>query len=114
MTVWVGNYTAYSFVIRHKSTCDPIDVTGWEFQADIKSKREDEIPLLSLSTDNGGFEVINGEEGRFEMRISAAQSEDLPLGKLLFDVRRVSIVPGPVWLFGGSFLVKTPITTSTP
>jgi hypothetical protein len=110
MTVWVGNYTAYSFVLKSKTNCEALDITGWEFQADIKANKDDETALLSLDTDGGGFAVITAAEGRFEMRITALQSEDLPTGKLFFDIRRTDVSPGPIWLFGGSFFVKTPVT----
>ena len=88
----------------------PIDVSDWEFAAHIKDARADTTALVSLTTANGGFSVTDGPGGRFQMVLTAEQTESLPVGGMVFDVLRTDADPGPTFLMSGSFRVKLPVT----
>lgn len=85
------------------------DITGWEFKSQFRTRLDGEV-LLELTTGNGGWTVIDGPNAYIKMSILADQSEDLPVGKIIFDVERTDIDPGPVWLFSGKVPVKQPVT----
>lgn len=87
-----------------------IDITGWTFATDIKDSRSDDAALVSLTTANGGFVVTDGPNGRLDMIITAAQTDLLPEGSMVFDLLRTDSSPGPVYYLGGSFRVKRPVT----
>jgi hypothetical protein len=72
--------------------------------------RLDTETLLELTTANGGLVVIDGPTGEIAMRITAEQSAELPVARVVFDVLRTDASPGPLWIFGGKFAIKEPVT----
>ena len=110
MAAYQGTYYAISIKLKSSADGEFVDVTGWEFKADIRLDRRDTETLLELTTSNGGFVVTDGPGGKFEFRLTAEQTAALPLGKLVFDVLRTDVDPGPVYVFGASFRVKQPVT----
>lgn len=111
MPAYIGTYIQFPFVLKDRSTDAAIDLTGWTFEAQVKQRREDDTALLTLTSANGGFYITGAANGRVEMRITAELSATLPTGRLVFDVLRTDADPGPLWLFGGSFRTRTPVTT---
>jgi hypothetical protein len=108
MTTYQGTYKAYPFRMTSKTSGSP-DISSWTFHAKIRDKLTSAV-LLDLTSANGGVVVTDGLNGRLELRMTAVQTATLPVARLLFDVLRTDAVPGPVWLFGGAFKVKTPVT----
>ena len=104
--------TAYTIPFTFRSTVDqtPIDITGWTFESDIRDNRDDEPELLNLTNANGGFVITDAAFGRVEMRLTAAQTAALNVGKYVFDILRTDVDPGPVYILGGTFKVKKPVT----
>jgi hypothetical protein len=90
------------------------NITGWQFQSSLKESRNDTAALVTLSTGNGGFVVTDGPNGRVEMRLTAAQTELLPLGRVVYDVLRTDQANGPVYYFGGDLKVKQAVTVREP
>jgi hypothetical protein len=110
MPAYRGTLYRKTFVIMDKATKTPVPITNWTFEAHVKDQRDDETALLELTTGNGGFTVLDAPNGRFEMKLTAAQTLTLPVAKMVMDVLRTDISPGPVYLFGAAFKVKTPVT----
>lgn len=110
MAAYQGTYYAIAFQLLDSAGDPYADITSWEFSADIRDNRTDSTEELSLTTANGGFVVTSGANAQFEMRMTAAQTLSLPTGRMVFDVLRTDASPGPVYLFGGSFKVKQPVT----
>jgi hypothetical protein len=108
MAIYQGTYYAKSFIIKDTDGVVQ-DISGWEFEADLRDRVDTEV-LLTLTTANGGFVVIDGAAGRFELRITADLTVDLPKAKLVFDVLRTDASPGPVWLFAAKVPVRQPVT----
>ena len=109
MPIYQGTYFVQVFVIEDTAG-DPVDITGWEFEADFRRHRNDEEPLLTLTTGNGGFAVALGTDGRLTMQMTEGQTIDLPAGRIVFDVLRVDASPGPRFMFAGTIPVKQPVT----
>ena len=113
MSVFRGAYFARGFILKTAAGV-VIPITDWTFESDIRVKLDDAVPLLTLNTANGGFAITDGPSGRFEFRLTAEQTAVLPAGRFIFDVLRTDAVPGPVWLFGGKFTVRNPVTRDDP
>lgn len=109
MPAYQGTYYYKQFTFTDAETETPIDVSTWEFESDIRDRNDTEA-LLTLTTANGGWVVTDGPNGVVEMRITADQTAELPVAKLVFDVLRTEVTPGPVWLFAAKFTVKQPVT----
>lgn len=88
----------------------PIDITGWELRASLRKQPTASIELVELTTANGGFVIVDAVNGRFAMVLDDTVTVILPIGRIHFDVLHSNAPDGPVWLFGGSFLVKQPVT----
>jgi hypothetical protein len=110
MAAYQGTYYAIALTLKSAADDSPINVTGWTLEADVKRDRKDEAALLTMTTENGSFAIIDGAAGRLEFRLTAEQTALLPVGKLVYDVLRTDADPGPRYVFGGSFRVKTPVT----
>ena len=99
-----GHVYSRDFLIQKNGVAE--DVTGWEFRCPIMDDVATPV-LVELTTANGGFTVIDGGVGRVRMFISPSLHNDLPDGTMHFFVSRTDIVPGPEFMFSGSFKVKT-------
>jgi hypothetical protein len=88
----------------------PIDITDWEFRAMLRKSPTASEVLAELTTLDGGFVTVDGPNGRFGMVFDDSLTAILPASRIFFDVLYNNAPDGPVWLFGGSFSVKTPIT----
>lgn len=103
--------TAYTLNFTFKDDNEVvIDITGWQFASHIKDARADATALVTLTTANGGFVVTDGPNGRLDMILTAAQTNLLPVGSMVFDLLRTDSSPGPVYYLGGDFRVKRPVT----
>ena len=87
-----------------------IDISGWEFRATLRRQPNAEDELGELTIDNGGFVIVDAVNGRLALIIDDTLSETLPVGRVHFDVLYDNAAEGPIWVFGGSFMVKNPVT----
>jgi hypothetical protein len=110
MPVYQGAAFTKVFIIKDKTTNTPIDITGWEFQAQFRDRVDDANYLVQLTSDDGNFVVTDGPNGQITMTLTAEETALFPTGKIVFDVLRTDPTPGPLWLFGGRFPVKQPVT----
>lgn len=108
MAAYQGTYYSVVFALDSRDGTR-VDITGWEFSADLRDTRAS-AELINLTTANGGFTVLDGINGQMSLNITAEQTLTLPTGRIVFDVLRTDAVPGPVYVFGGSFIVKQPVT----
>ncbi|HLL28968.1 MAG TPA: hypothetical protein VKT73_15130 [Xanthobacteraceae bacterium] len=103
-----GSYFSAEFTITDGT--NPIDITGWTFDAQFRARVTDDQILLELTTANTGFQMIDAPNGRFRIQMTEEQTENLPEGKLVFDIMRTDLSPGPRWLCSGKLKVKKPVT----
>lgn len=111
MAIYQGTFYTAVFIIQDEGG-NAVNITGWEFKAMFRKHLDDEVPLITLTTADGGFEVTDGAAGTFRMSILEDETELLTLGSVVFDVLRTDNSPGPVWIFGGKVKVKEPVTRS--
>lgn len=110
MPVYQGTYYSRGFLFKNSTTSDPIDITNWAFECMVRDRLDSVDALLTLTSLNGGFTVVDGPTGSALLAMTADQTALLPVGRMHFDVLRTDIVPGPTWQFGGRFPVKKPVT----
>lgn len=104
--------TAYSKDITIKqSDGSAQDVTGWELWSQIRDDVNGEV-LHELTILNGGWSILDGAAGQVRMLIDLDfdDVEGWPDGIVVGDVLRMDSDPGPSYLFGFRFKVKTPVT----
>lgn len=89
---------------------DPIDISGWEFRATLRRHPNTNESLGELTTANGGFVNVDEVNGRIAMVLDDTLTAALPVGRVHFDVQYSNAPDGPVWVFGGNFMVKQPVT----
>lgn len=108
MPAFQGTYYTRTFALKQDGVA--IDISGWTFEAQVRYQVDDDEALLTLTTANGGVVTIDGSSGRLALAITADQTAALPEGRVVFDVLRTDADPGPLWQFGGQFIVKQPVT----
>lgn len=109
MAAYQGTYYTVEFTFEDQDGA-PIDISTWTFKAQIRKSLADTVVLLELTTANVGFALIDGPNGRVQMKMLEAQTAALPVGGLVLDVLRTDAIPGPIWLFGAKMKVKEPVT----
>lgn len=102
--------TAFNVIFTIKQNSTAVDITGWTFEADFRTSADSSTTLLTLTTANTGFTITSAGSGLVRMTLTAVQTAMLPVGKVVFDVMRTDISPGPERLFGASTKVKLPVT----
>lgn len=108
MAIYQGAAFTVTFALSQNGT--PIDISGWTFESDFRDNVRDTDELVTLTTANGGWSIADAANGLVSMILLESQTEDFPLGRVVFDVMRTDVSPGPVRLFGGSIKVKQPVT----
>lgn len=75
--------------LRHRSTRQPIPLTGWALEMVIKDRRADVAPLLTLSTANGQLTLDPDNVGRFIIAMNANETTAIGAGDKVFAIYRV-------------------------
>jgi hypothetical protein len=109
MSVMQGT-VVQKYINIQSSDGTPIDITGWTLRASLRRSPTDPAVLSELTTANAGLVLVDPPNGRLAFVLDDAVTTILPVGRIHFDVLHVNGPAGPVWLFGGNFLVKQPIT----
>jgi hypothetical protein len=110
MTIWRGSHYNVVFNLRHSDDMLPLDITGWTFRSQIRDKNSDEVPMIELTTENGGINIIDAVNGQFEIDITAEQNVNFSLGNVVGDLFHMNSGPGPERLFGFRDRVRRPVT----
>lgn len=109
MAIFQGTRTIKYIVIKDMED-NPIDIDGWDLRATLRRAPNASDSYGDLSIDNGGFVIVDAVNGRMAMILDDSLTETLPVGRVYFDVLHENAPEGPVWIFGGSFIVKQPVT----
>lgn len=108
MAIFKGHHYTATFTLEDDAGA-AIDITGFTFEADFRQNIDDEEPAFTLTTGDG-FTTLDAPAGRLQMDITAARTEMLELGRVLFDVTHANASPGPDWMFRCSVKVKQSVT----
>lgn len=109
MAIMQGTFVQ-KYINMKASDGTPIDITGWTLRATLRKSPTDPVSLADLTTENGGFVLVDAVNGRLAFVLDETLTVVLPVGRIHFDVLHVNAPEGPVWIFGGSFIVKQPVT----
>lgn len=104
------NTFVQKYINMKASDGTPIDITGWLFRASLRKTPSSATALAELTNANGGFVLVDEANGRLALVLDETVTTLLPVGRVHFDVLHDNAPSGPVWIFGGSFLVKQPVT----
>jgi hypothetical protein len=110
MAVFKGTRSIRYINFKDRDTDLPIDITGWEFRAALRRSPSADVELGELTTANNGFVIVDAPNGRLALIIDDTLSATLPVGRVHFDVLYENAAEGPIWVFGGNFLVREPVT----
>lgn len=110
MAIYPGAHYSKILTLKRRVDDAAIDITGWTFHAQLRDDIKAVAVMIELTTENGGFTVLDGPAGRLGIAITSEQSEDFSLGTVVGDVFRTDIDPGPVRLFGFKDRVKRAVT----
>jgi len=109
MAVMQGTYVQ-KYINMKDMDGNPIDITGWLFRSGLRRNPTDDTVLAELTNANGGFVLVDEPNGRIGFTLDETVTAILPVGRIHFDVLHENGPEGPVWIFGGSFIVKQPVT----
>lgn len=109
MAVMQGTYVQ-KYINMKNSDGTPIDITGWQLRSSLRQHPTAPNVLAELTTENGGFVLVDPVNGRMAFTLDETVTEALPTGRIHFDVLHENAPEGPVWIFGGSFIVQQPVT----
>ncbi len=110
MAIFQGTASVKYITIKDGVTGDPIDISGWTLRAQLREHPSSVSALAELTTENAGFVLIDEVNGRMAIVLDDLVTAILPVGRIHFDVLRENAAEGPQWIFGGSFIVKQPVT----
>lgn len=68
------------------------DLTGWVMVGRAQSMKNS-AKYVDISTANGQIEVSNAEAGTFSITLSTAETANLTVGQVVFEVMRTSPAP---------------------
>lgn len=87
----------------------PVDLTGCTARMQIRSRMNSPVPLLNLTTENGGL-VLGGAAGTIQTIITEAQTAALPAKSAVYDVEIVFTGGVVRPLYGGTGTVHPEVT----
>ncbi len=103
-----GTYFEQTFIIKDENEV-VIDLSGYTFEADVRSSVTDTTTLVTLST-GAGIDIVSAAAGSLKVSFTAAQTLLLPLGRVVFDLHHLNASPGPTFLFRATVRVKQSVT----
>lgn len=111
MAIYQDTYYSQNLVFED-SNGNPVNISGWTFTAHFRVNVGDaNPPLLTLTTANGGFTVVDAPNGKLSMVITQVQTSLLPVGNVVTDLMRTDQVgASPARYAGITFKVKQPVT----
>lgn len=93
MAIYRGVKYSKAIQFKNRSTGLPIDVSTWQFAADLKD--ESGATVLAMSTGGGQFTVFDGENGWLRFSLTVAETDALDAGPVSFGLYRTDEVDGP-------------------
>jgi hypothetical protein len=109
MAIYQDTYYLAPFAVTASGS--PANITGWTLSAEFRVNVSDaDPPLLTLTTENGGFVITDPANGKFQMQLTKAQTSLLPVGRVVFDIMRTDPVASPQRLCGCRAKVKQAVT----
>lgn len=87
MPIFTGSDFARAIRLVDRSSGQPVDLTGFEFELCIKRQTKDAVALAELSMGNG-LAVPDPSDGRVLMTLTAAQTTEIGAGGRVWALYR--------------------------
>jgi len=111
LTVYQGTTFIKPFQWKTGTPALPVDLTDCSARMQVRKKLSDTAILLELTTENGKIAITNALEGRFEIRLTAAETGLLNFKSGVYDFEIVYLGGEPVYrLFEGAFEILPEVT----
>jgi hypothetical protein len=108
MAAYQGTYWEQTFALTDEEG-DAIDLSGFTFEADVRSSVTSDETLFTL-TSGDGIDIVDAGAGRLKVSMTAARTDLCPIGRVVFDVHHLNADPGPAFLFRATLKVKQSVT----
>jgi hypothetical protein len=87
---------------------NPVNVTGWTAQMDVRKTKQSEASIVELSTENGRI-TLGGDTGQIDLLIPATVTATLDPGAYVYDLDLIN--EQTVYrLMEGTFVVDGEVT----
>jgi hypothetical protein len=111
LTIYQGTTYNKSFQWKTGAPALPVDLTGCTARMHIRKQLKDVEPVLQLTTENDRIVLTLPLEGKFEIRLTAAETALLTFTQAVYDFEIVYPNGEPVYrLFEGSVEVLPEVT----
>lgn len=90
--IYRGCYYSKDGRITDRSTGQPVDISTWQFESNLKD--ETDTTVLAMSTGGGHFTVIDGPNGEFRFALTVAQTQALEAGPVTGAIYRTDATEG--------------------
>ncbi len=111
LTIYQGSTFIKAFQWKTGTPALPVDLTGCTARMHIRKKITDTTTLMVLGTSDSSIVLTNAAEGRFEIRLTAAQTALLTFVSGVYDFEIVYPGGEPVYrLFEGTVEVVPEVT----
>lgn len=88
----------------------PVDLTGFRIRCHARRKISDPVALLTWTSENGGFEIVDAVNGRFDLVLTATQSAAVDFKTAVYDIEMVSAGGEVTRLIQGTMSMSLEVT----
>ena len=97
LTIYQGSTYVKPFQWKSgTTTLTPVDISTCTMRMDIRKKITDPTEVLELTTENGRLVIVDGALGKFEIRLSAADTATFNFTQAVYDIEVVYPSEDPV------------------
>ena len=88
LTILQGSTYKQQFLFMTGNPAVPVELGGSKFRMDIRKRLNDEIPIISLTTENGRI-IIGQNPGEYGLFLSSAETAALNFSVAVYDLEIV-------------------------
>ena len=111
LTIYQGSTFVKPFQWKTGTPAAAVDITGYTARMHIRKKLKDTDYTLELTTDNERIVITDMLNGKFEIRLTAAETATLPVMTGMYDFEIIAADSETVYrLFEGSVTVDPEVT----
>lgn len=110
LNLQVNQAASFSQPLQWLSDDVPVNLAGYTFRMAAKAKVTDQTTALQLSSEDGGVLVANAAQGKFEIKLSRAQTTALTQRNYVYDLLAIAPNGDGYRLLEGSITVEPAVT----
>lgn len=89
ITIYQGSTFTKSFQWSTGDPAVPVDLTGFKIRMQLREKLSSTTTIINCTTENGRVVITDAAEGRFEVEISAADTQVMAFKSAVYDIEIV-------------------------